>query len=182
MARTLEGAQQLAATMCGSPAFMAPEVFLLRQQGRDGYDDKADLWSVGCILYYMRTKGMVTPAQNHHELTQQLKAAIAKEQRERRCVRELPPTIKAQQECPGTVQDYKAESEKLRGWRVRLAQQAGGSEADLKVVKVEKRPTRGGAKPQVVLTYELRLAVSDACVRPWHPSHTLFSLANDWLT
>ena len=47
-----------------------------------------------------------------------------------------------------------------------LAQQAGGAEADLKVVKVEKRPTRGGAKPQVVLTYELRLAVSDACGRP----------------
>lgn len=34
MARTLEGAQQLANTMCGSPAFMAPEVFLMRQQGK----------------------------------------------------------------------------------------------------------------------------------------------------
>eukprot|EP01046_Picozoa_sp_COSAG06_P003958 COSAG06_NODE_159_length_21747_cov_5.504111_8_plen_1602_part_00 len=72
MARTLEGGQQLANTMCGSPAFMAPEVFLLRQQGQPGYDEKADLWSVGCILYFMLTKNMVTPAQNHMHLAQEL--------------------------------------------------------------------------------------------------------------
>jgi serine/threonine-protein kinase ULK/ATG1 len=72
MARTLEGAQQLANTMCGSPAFMAPEVFLMRQRGQPGYDDKADLWSVGCILYFMLTKNMVTPAQNHVHLAQEL--------------------------------------------------------------------------------------------------------------
>jgi hypothetical protein len=72
MARTLESAQQLANTMCGSPAFMAPEVFLMRQRGEPGYDDKADLWSVGCILYFMLTKNMVTPAQNHVHLAQEL--------------------------------------------------------------------------------------------------------------
>ena len=157
MARTLEGAQQLANTMCGSPAFMAPEVFLLRQQGQPGYDEKADLWSVGCILYFMLTKNMVTPAQNHMHLAQELQVrgtptqtrlvcrgvypsvcglsagalepdiaccvvwcvpqtAAEKEHREGgRCVRELLPKYKVQQEAVGTLKDFKPVADEATG-------------------------------------------------------------------
>ncbi len=38
--------QGMAVTMCGSPLYMAPEILQNRQ-----YDSKADLWSVGTILY-----------------------------------------------------------------------------------------------------------------------------------
>jgi serine/threonine-protein kinase ULK/ATG1 len=46
-ARVLPAAS-LAETLCGSPLYMAPE--LLR---REKYDAKADLWSVGIVLYEM---------------------------------------------------------------------------------------------------------------------------------
>ena len=49
MARALSGAA-LATTHCGSPLYMAPEI--LRNQD---YDSKADLWSVGCVLFQMLT-------------------------------------------------------------------------------------------------------------------------------
>ena len=48
-ARTLPD-EGMAATLCGSPLYMAPEV-LDRQQ----YDAKCDLWSVGCIAWEMLT-------------------------------------------------------------------------------------------------------------------------------
>jgi len=48
-ARFLESTQ-LAETACGTPLYMAPEVFRNKK-----YDAKADLWSVGCILYEMIT-------------------------------------------------------------------------------------------------------------------------------
>jgi len=38
----------LAATVCGSPLYMAPEI-LFRQQ----YSSNSDLWSLGCVLYEM---------------------------------------------------------------------------------------------------------------------------------
>eukprot|EP00607_Mallomonas_marina_P009647 CAMPEP_0182419592 /NCGR_PEP_ID=MMETSP1167-20130531/4010_1 /TAXON_ID=2988 /ORGANISM="Mallomonas Sp, Strain CCMP3275" /LENGTH=804 /DNA_ID=CAMNT_0024594589 /DNA_START=427 /DNA_END=2841 /DNA_ORIENTATION=+ len=47
MARALAGAS-LATTHCGSPLYMAPEI--LRNQD---YDAKADLWSVGCVVFQM---------------------------------------------------------------------------------------------------------------------------------
>lgn len=39
---------QLADTLCGSPYYMAPEIFMDQK-----YDAKADLWSVGAILYQL---------------------------------------------------------------------------------------------------------------------------------
>lgn len=42
------GPQLMAETLCGSPLYMAPEILLSQK-----YDAKADLWSVGAILYEM---------------------------------------------------------------------------------------------------------------------------------
>jgi serine/threonine-protein kinase ULK2 len=42
------GAASMAQTQCGTPLYMAPEIF----QGHD-YDYKADLWSIGCIYWEM---------------------------------------------------------------------------------------------------------------------------------
>lgn len=38
----------LAQTLCGTPLYMAPEIMQYKQ-----YDAKADLWSVGAVLYEM---------------------------------------------------------------------------------------------------------------------------------
>ena len=40
------GDQMMAHTVCGSPLYMAPEVLL-----SEPYDGKADLWSIGTIMY-----------------------------------------------------------------------------------------------------------------------------------
>jgi serine/threonine protein kinase len=39
----------------GSPLYMAPEV-LFKESG--GYDGKADLWSVGCIVFELAKVGL----------------------------------------------------------------------------------------------------------------------------
>ncbi|NWI69262.1 ULK2 kinase, partial [Todus mexicanus] len=36
----------MAATLCGSPMYMAPEVIMSQH-----YDAKADLWSIGTVIY-----------------------------------------------------------------------------------------------------------------------------------
>ncbi|KAK9885310.1 hypothetical protein WA026_010804 [Henosepilachna vigintioctopunctata] len=48
-ARTLENGV-MAATLCGSPMYMAPEVIMSLK-----YDEKADLWSIGTIVYQALT-------------------------------------------------------------------------------------------------------------------------------
>ncbi|XP_062501439.1 serine/threonine-protein kinase ULK2-like isoform X2 [Corticium candelabrum] len=44
------GEQSMAATLCGSPLYMAPEVLMSKQ-----YDAKCDLWSIGTIIYQCLT-------------------------------------------------------------------------------------------------------------------------------
>lgn len=60
-------ATSLAETLCGSPLYMAPEI--LRYQK---YDAKADLWSVGAVLYECCTGKPPFRAQNHVELLRRI--------------------------------------------------------------------------------------------------------------
>ncbi|KAH8334864.1 hypothetical protein KR074_008680 [Drosophila pseudoananassae] len=53
----------MAATLCGSPMYMAPEVIMSLQ-----YDSKADLWSLGTIVYQCLTGKAPFYAQTPNEL------------------------------------------------------------------------------------------------------------------
>ena len=55
----------MAATLCGSPMYMAPEVIMSLQ-----YDAKADLWSVGTIVYQCLTGRAPFQAQTPQQLKQ----------------------------------------------------------------------------------------------------------------
>lgn len=60
----------LADTLCGSPLYMAPEILRYER-----YDAKADLWSVGTVLYEMITGRPPFRARNHVELLRKIEAA-----------------------------------------------------------------------------------------------------------
>ena len=60
----------LADTLCGSPLYMAPEILRYER-----YDAKADLWSVGTVLYEMVTGRPPFRARNHVELLRKIEAA-----------------------------------------------------------------------------------------------------------
>ena len=57
----------LAETLCGSPLYMAPEILRYEK-----YDAKADLWSVGAVLYEMMTGKPPFGAANHVELLRKI--------------------------------------------------------------------------------------------------------------
>ena len=57
----------LAETLCGSPLYMAPEILRYEK-----YDAKADLWSVGTVLYEMVTSRPPFRASNHVELLRRI--------------------------------------------------------------------------------------------------------------
>jgi serine/threonine-protein kinase ULK2 len=57
----------LAETLCGSPLYMAPEILRYEK-----YDAKADLWSVGTVLYEMITSKPPFRASNHVELLRKI--------------------------------------------------------------------------------------------------------------
>ncbi|KAK3899023.1 hypothetical protein C8A05DRAFT_37373 [Staphylotrichum tortipilum] len=59
----------LAETLCGSPLYMAPEILRYER-----YDAKADLWSVGTVLYEMATGKPPFRAGNHVELLRKIEA------------------------------------------------------------------------------------------------------------
>ncbi|KAG8904296.1 Serine/threonine-protein kinase [Tulasnella sp. 403] len=68
-ARSLPNAT-LAETLCGSPLYMAPEILRYEK-----YDAKADLWSVGAVLYEMSVGKPPFRAQNHMELLKKIEHA-----------------------------------------------------------------------------------------------------------
>ena len=57
----------LAETLCGSPLYMAPEILRYEK-----YDAKADLWSVGTVLYEMMVGKPPFRASNHVELLRKI--------------------------------------------------------------------------------------------------------------
>ncbi|KAI0752666.1 kinase-like protein [Daedaleopsis nitida] len=57
----------MAETLCGSPLYMAPEILSYQK-----YDSKADLWSVGAVLYEMAVGKPPYRAQNHIELLKKI--------------------------------------------------------------------------------------------------------------
>ncbi|KAF2196757.1 Serine/threonine-protein kinase atg1 [Delitschia confertaspora ATCC 74209] len=57
----------LAETLCGSPLYMAPEILRYEK-----YDAKADLWSVGTVLYEMVCGRPPFRANNHVELLRKI--------------------------------------------------------------------------------------------------------------
>ncbi|KAK9708573.1 Serine/threonine-protein kinase, variant 3 [Basidiobolus ranarum] len=60
-------AHTLADTLCGSPLYMAPEILRYEK-----YDAKADLWSVGAVLYELAIGKPPFRAQNHVELLKRI--------------------------------------------------------------------------------------------------------------
>ncbi|EJD51820.1 kinase-like protein [Auricularia subglabra TFB-10046 SS5] len=68
-ARSLPNAM-MAETLCGSPLYMAPEILRYEK-----YDAKADLWSVGAVLYEMCVGKPPFRAQNHMELLRRIENA-----------------------------------------------------------------------------------------------------------
>ncbi|EFJ50438.1 hypothetical protein VOLCADRAFT_58372, partial [Volvox carteri f. nagariensis] len=70
-ARSLQPAG-LAETLCGSPLYMAPEVLQLHR-----YDAKADLWSVGTILFELLTGKPPFNGANHLQLIQNIERGDA---------------------------------------------------------------------------------------------------------
>jgi serine/threonine-protein kinase ULK/ATG1 len=65
-ARTLSSTS-LAETLCGSPLYMAPEILRYEK-----YDAKADLWSVGAVLYEMSVGKPPFRAPNHVDLLRKI--------------------------------------------------------------------------------------------------------------
>jgi len=59
--------QSLASTLCGSPLYMAPEILRYER-----YDAKADLWSLGAVLYECLTGRPPFKAANHVELLRRI--------------------------------------------------------------------------------------------------------------
>lgn len=60
----------LAETLCGSPLYMAPEILNYQK-----YNAKADLWSVGTVVYEMACGKPPFKASNHLELFKKIKKA-----------------------------------------------------------------------------------------------------------
>ncbi|CAA7263301.1 unnamed protein product [Cyclocybe aegerita] len=69
-ARSLPNAM-MAETLCGSPLYMAPEILRYEK-----YDAKADLWSVGAVLYEMAVGKAPFRAQNHMELLKKIESKV----------------------------------------------------------------------------------------------------------
>ena len=68
LAKSIISVNQLQETLCGTPLYMAPEVIA----GRN-YDSKADIWSLGALLFQMLTGEYPFFGRDLSELKQNVK-------------------------------------------------------------------------------------------------------------
>ncbi|SCV69825.1 BQ2448_1219 [Microbotryum intermedium] len=85
--------QSLAETLCGSPLYMAPEILRYEK-----YNAKADLWSVGAVLFEMCVGRPPFRAQNHVDLLRKIergedKIKFPDEQRVEEGSNKTPPQV-----------------------------------------------------------------------------------------
>ena len=64
--------QDMAETLCGSPLYMAPEILRFQK-----YDAKADLWSVGTIVFELLTARPPFTGNNHVQVDMVITCPIA---------------------------------------------------------------------------------------------------------
>ena len=74
----------MAETLCGSPLYMAPEILRFQK-----YDAKADLWSVGAVLFELVVGRTPYTGQNHVQLLRNIEAQDVK----------LPQSLGLSKEC-----------------------------------------------------------------------------------
>ena len=87
-ARHLEAAA-MAETLCGSPLYMAPEILSFKK-----YDAKADIWSVGTVLFEMIVGHPPFGGADHKQLLQNIKQSELR----------IPPDIKTSPACLALLQ------------------------------------------------------------------------------
>ena len=61
----------LAETVCGTPIWMAPELL-----ARKPYNRKVDVWSLGCILFYLLTKNTPFTGRNWMDLLRNIETKV----------------------------------------------------------------------------------------------------------
>ena len=83
------GPSKLAETLCGSPLYMAPEILALKR-----YDAKADLWSVGTVLFEMVAGRPPYTGRDHRDLLRNI----------RRKPLRLPKDVHVSRECLAVLQ------------------------------------------------------------------------------
>ncbi|OII74591.1 uncharacterized protein cubi_00144 [Cryptosporidium ubiquitum] len=71
LARYLSGRNQLATTHVGTPYYMSPEVL-----GKGQYDEKSDIWSLGCCIYEILVGRPPFYARSYDELRKYVKDGI----------------------------------------------------------------------------------------------------------
>ncbi|KAH8584957.1 kinase domain-containing [Cryptosporidium sp. chipmunk genotype I] len=71
LARYLSGRNQLATTHVGTPYYMSPEVL-----GKGEYDEKSDIWSLGCCIYEILAGRPPFYARSYDELRKYVKDGI----------------------------------------------------------------------------------------------------------
>merc|ERR1711924_315600 len=62
-----------ATTMCGSPAYVAPEVLLQDNKASEGYNKVCDFWSIGVILFYLLSGKKPFECEDNFELYEMIK-------------------------------------------------------------------------------------------------------------
>lgn len=88
LAKRQENKEDLFETICGTPIYMAPEL-----QRNENYTEKADLWSMGVILFEMIAGMPPFPASNREQLKKAIERGVIK----------FPQDVQLSQFCSGLI-------------------------------------------------------------------------------